>query len=85
MISDADLKKILPVLKVIPAIRNPQNESTAGTNSYMKELIQMLDDNIETTIEVGQRKINYNELNQIKVIEGVANCQKRLLKNMRKL
>lgn len=74
MISDADLKKILPVLKVIPAIRNPQNESTAGTNSYMKELIQMLDDNIETTIEVGQRKINYNELNQIIADESNRRC-----------
>ncbi len=44
-IKEAELKKILPVLKVIPAIRDPKNESTAGTNSYLKELIAMLDDN----------------------------------------
>lgn len=64
-ISEADLKKILPIIKVIPAIRNPQNESSAGTNSYMKDLIQMLDDGIETSIEVSGNKVNYNELNQI--------------------
>lgn len=64
-ISETDLKKILPTIKVIPAIRNPQNESSAGTNSYMKDLIQMLDDGIETSIEVSGNKVNYNDLNRI--------------------
>jgi len=34
----ADIKALLPNLLVIPAIRNPQNETTAGTKSYLKEL-----------------------------------------------
>jgi len=51
-IKEADLKKILPILKVIPAIRDPKNESTAGTNSYLKELISMLDDNMATDISI---------------------------------
>ena len=73
-ISDADLKKILPMLKVITAIRNPQNESTAGSNSYMKDLIQMLDDSIQTSIEVGSEKVNYNELNRIISEESNKRC-----------
>ena len=43
-ISENDIKQLLPQLKVIPAIRDPKNESTAGANSYLKELIQMIDD-----------------------------------------
>ena len=74
-ISDADVKKILPVLKVIPAIRNPQNESVAGNNSYMKDLIQMLDDGIQTSIEVGSKRINYNELNAILAEESSNRCK----------
>lgn len=35
----AALKKELPRLLVIPAIRNPANETTAGSKSYLKELI----------------------------------------------
>lgn len=34
----ADIKLLLPNLLVIPAIRNPQNETTAGAKSYLKEL-----------------------------------------------
>lgn len=74
IISEADMKKILPALKVIPAIRNPQNESTAGSNSYMKDLIQMLDDSIQTSIKVGRKKINYNELNNIIAKESNKRC-----------
>lgn len=74
-ISDADVKKILPILKVIPAIRNPQNESTAGNNSYMKDLIQMLDDGIQTSIEVGNKRINYNQLNAILAEESNNRCK----------
>ena len=55
-IKEADLKILLPELKVIPAIRDPKNESTAGTNSYLKELIQMLDDEIQTNIEITGNK-----------------------------
>lgn len=76
IISDADLKKILPDLKVIPAIRNPQNESTAGNNSYMKDLIKMLDDSIETSIEFGNEKISYNRLNEILADESTKRCDK---------
>lgn len=74
IISEADMKKILPGLKIIPAIRNPQNESTAGSNSYMKDLIQMLDDSIQTSIKVGRKKINYNELNNIIAKESNKRC-----------
>ena len=49
-ISETDIKQLLPQLKVIPAIRDPKNESTAGANSYLKELIQMLDDEVQTNI-----------------------------------
>lgn len=74
-ITDADVKKILPILKIIPAIRNPQNESVAGNNSYMKDLIQMLDDGIQTSIEVGSKRINYNELNAILAEESSNRCK----------
>jgi len=36
------IKEILPELLVIPAIRNPQGESTAGTKSYLKALISAI-------------------------------------------
>lgn len=74
-VSEADIKKVLPILKVIPAIRNPQNESTAGNNSYMKDLIQMLDDGIQTSIQVGNKKVNYNELNKILATESNNRCK----------
>lgn len=73
-ISDADLRKLMPSMKVIPAIRNPQNESTAGTNSYMKDLIQMLDETMETSLEVGNKKISYAELNNILAEESNRRC-----------
>ncbi|WHE07619.1 AAA family ATPase [Thermoanaerobacterium thermosaccharolyticum] len=49
-LKEADLKKILPQIKVIPALRDPKNESTAGNNSYLKDLIQMLDDESKMSI-----------------------------------
>ena len=58
IISEADLKKILPNLKVIPAIRDPKTEGTAGTNSYLKDLIQMLDDSMQTDIRVNDSVIS---------------------------
>ncbi len=64
-ISEADLSKILPQLTVIPAIRNPKNESTAGTKSYMKDLIQMLDDEMQTTIKFQNENVSYKDLNDI--------------------
>jgi len=41
-IAAKEIKKILPELLVIPAIRNPQNESTAGSKSFLKELISLI-------------------------------------------
>lgn len=35
-------KDVLPELLVIPAIRNPENESTAGAKSYLKQLISLI-------------------------------------------
>ncbi|UBK55830.1 ATP-dependent nuclease [Clostridium perfringens] len=64
-ISEADLKKILPELKIIPAIRDPKNESTAGTNSYLKDLIQMLDEEAQTEIMMEDKKLTYKELNEV--------------------
>lgn len=74
-ISQIDLKKILPPIKVIPAIRDPKNESTAGTNSYLKELIQMLDDQIQTQIEIEGNSISYNELNEVIARETSNRCK----------
>lgn len=76
ILSEADLKKILPGLKVIPAIRDPKTESTAGTNSYLKELIQMLDDSMETSITVNNTTIPYNEINTIICEESNNRCEK---------
>ncbi|MBU5483335.1 AAA family ATPase [Clostridium sp. MSJ-11] len=64
-ISEADLKKVLPELKIIPAIRDPKNESTAGTNSYLKDLIQMLDEEVQTEIMMEDKKLTYKELNDV--------------------
>ena len=75
-ITDTDVRKILPGLKVIPAIRNPQNESSAGNKSYLKELIHMLDDNMKTDITVKDNKINYCELNSIIESESNKRCEK---------
>lgn len=75
-ISESDLKKILPELKIIPAIRDPKNESTAGTNSYLKELIQMLDDSIQTSIKVGKDNVTYSEINTIISKESEIRCNK---------
>lgn len=75
-IKEAELKKILPVLKVIPAIRDPKNESTAGANSYLKELIAMLDDNMTTGISIaGNGTVSYSELNSIIADESAKRCQ----------
>lgn len=65
-IKEIELKKILPILKVIPAIRDPKNESTAGANSYLKELISMLDDDMATSISIaGNDTVSYRQLNDI--------------------
>lgn len=82
-ISEAEIKKLLPILKVIPAIRNPQNESTAGNNSYMKDLIQMLDDGMQTSIKIDDEIINYNQLNNILSEESNNRC-KHLSKELTK-
>ncbi|MCL3784099.1 AAA family ATPase [Roseburia hominis] len=75
-IKETELKKILPILKVIPAIRDPKNESTAGTNSYLKELIAMLDDNMKTNISIaGSGTVSYSELNRIIADESAKRCQ----------
>lgn len=82
-ITEKDLKKILPTLKVIPAIRNPKNESTAGTNSYLKELIQMLDDSMKTNITINGNTINFNELEGVIAKESNTRCE-TLSKNISK-
>lgn len=75
-IKEPDLKKILPILKVIPAIRDPKNESTAGTNSYLKELISMLDDDMATSISIaGNDTVSYRQLNEIIAEESAKRCQ----------
>lgn len=75
-IKETDLKKILPILKVIPAIRDPKNESTAGTNSYLKELIAMLDDDMATNISIaGNETVSYRQLNDIIAGESAKRCQ----------
>ncbi len=74
-ISESDIKKLLPELKVIPAIRDPKNESTAGTNSYLKELIQMIDDEIQTNIEIDGANISYKDLNRVIADETKNRCK----------
>lgn len=75
-IKEVELKKILPILKVIPAIRDPKNESTAGTNSYLKELIAMLDDDMATNISIsGNETVSYRQLNEIIAEESAKRCQ----------
>ena len=75
-INESDLKVVLPDLKVIPAIRDPKNESTAGSNSYLKELIQMLDDEMQTNIEIQGNNITYKELNDVIANETKKRCEK---------
>ena len=75
-IKETELKKILPIVKVIPAIRDPKNESTAGTNSYLKELIAMLDDDMTTNISIsGSETVSYRQLNEIIAEESAKRCQ----------
>lgn len=64
-IKDADVKKILPELRVIPALRDPKNESTAGTNSYLKDLLQMLDESVQTSIKLDGKTLTYKDLNRV--------------------
>ncbi|MBU5484271.1 AAA family ATPase [Clostridium sp. MSJ-11] len=74
-VKETDLKQILPQVKVIPAIRDPKNESTAGANSYLKELIQMLDDEIQTNIVIEGNSISYKELNSVIAEETKNRCK----------
>lgn len=73
-LKEADLKKILPQIKVIPALRDPKNESTAGNNSYLKDLIQMLDDEAKTNIVLNGKTLSYNELNDVLSEETKRRC-----------
>lgn len=74
-ISETDIKQLLPQIKVIPAIRDPKNESTAGSNSYLKELIQMIDDEMKTNIEIDGTNISYKELNKVIANETKNRCK----------
>lgn len=74
-ISEKEIKELLPQLKVIPAIRDPKNESTAGANSYLKELIQMIDDEMQTNIEIDGTNISYKELNRVIADETKSRCK----------
>jgi len=73
-LKEADLKKILPQIKVIPALRDPKNESTAGSNSYLKDLIQMLDDESKTDIILNNNPLTYSELNDVLSEETKKRC-----------
>ncbi|WKV08065.1 AAA family ATPase [Thermoanaerobacterium sp. CMT5567-10] len=73
-LKEADLKKILPQIKVIPALRDPKNESTAGNNSYLKDLIQMLDDESKTDIILNDKPLTYSELNNVLSQETKKRC-----------
>ena len=73
-LKEADLKKILPQIKVIPALRDPKNESTAGNNSYLKDLIQMLDDESKTDIILNDKPLTYSELNHVLSEETKKRC-----------
>lgn len=73
-LKEIDLKKILPQIKVIPALRDPKNESTAGSNSYLKDLIQMLDDESKTDIILNNNPLTYSELNDVLSEETKKRC-----------
>lgn len=73
-LKEIDLKKILPQIKVIPALRDPKNESTAGSNSYLKDLIQMLDDESKTDIVLDNNPLTYSELNDVLSEETKKRC-----------
>lgn len=75
-LKDADLNKILPEVRVIPALRDPKAESTAGNNSYLKELIQMLDEESKTNIELNGKSLSYSELNEVLSEETKKRCEK---------
>lgn len=71
---EVDLKKVIPQIKVIPALRDPKNESTAGSNSYLKDLIQMLDDESKTDIILNDNPLTYSELNDVLSEETKKRC-----------
>lgn len=73
-LNETDLKKILPQIKVIPALRDPKNESTAGNNSYLKDLIQMLDEESKTDIILNDKRLTYSELNDVLSEETKKRC-----------
>lgn len=74
-LKDSDLNKILPEIKVIPAIRDPKTESTAGNNSCLKDLIQMLDEESKTSIELKGKTLSYNEINEVLSEETKKRCK----------
>lgn len=74
-VKETDLKQILPQVKIIPAIRDPKNESTAGSNSYLKELIQMLDGETQTNIMIEGNIISYKQLNTVIAEEAKNRCK----------
>lgn len=66
----ADIKLLLPNLLVIPAIRNPQNETTAGAKSYLKELTSSFLDlgsssgqKIEEIEKISARDLTIDQIN----------------------
>jgi len=61
-------KDILPELLVIPAIRNPENESTAGAKSYLKQLISLIlkeQEKAETEEGVSIDKLENKKLGEV--------------------
>lgn len=55
-------------------MRDPKNESTAGNNSYLKDIIQMLDDESKTDIILNNRPLTYSELNNVLSEETKKRC-----------
>jgi len=78
-IKEAALKKLLPELVVIPAIRDPEKESTADRKSYLRSLIDILDSEYETDIlikdEGVEKRVNYSQLNNILTKEARKRCE----------
>lgn len=78
-IKEATLKKLLPELVVIPAIRDPEKESTADRKSYLRSLIDILDSEYKTDIlikdEGVEKRVNYSQLNDILTKEARKRCE----------
>ena len=86
-----DIKTFLPKLLTIPAIRNPENETTAGSKSVLRELISsVLKLNIDEQLDIAQfaetkaKDLKLEEINsllEVKSKEALANISKIMSDN----